>query len=59
MDFLVSTPKNLFDDAKQEIQRLMNKMQVMDEEVKCLGKKSVQKNKYSNAKKGKFSNVQK
>jgi Na+/phosphate symporter len=48
MDFLVSTPKNLIEDAQQEIHRLMNKMQVMDEEVKNLGKKNFPKGKYSN-----------
>jgi hypothetical protein len=48
MDFLISTPKNLIEDAKQEIQRLMNEIQVMDEVVENLGKKSVKKGKYSN-----------
>jgi Na+/phosphate symporter len=48
MDFLISTPKNLIEDAKQEIQRMINKMQVMDEEVKNLGRKNAQKGKYSN-----------
>jgi hypothetical protein len=48
MDFLVSTPKNLIEDAQQEIQRLMNKMQGIDEVAKYLDKKIVQKGKYSN-----------
>jgi hypothetical protein len=43
MDFLISTPKNLIEDAKQEIQRLMNRIQEMNEETEILNKKIVQK----------------
>jgi hypothetical protein len=48
IDFPISTPKNLIEDAKQEIQRLTNIMQLMNEEVENLGKKSLKKGKYSN-----------
>jgi hypothetical protein len=48
MDFMISTPKNLIEDAKHEIHKLMNKLELMDEEVEYLSKKNVQKCKSSN-----------
>jgi organic radical activating enzyme len=48
IDFLISTQKNLIEDAKQEIQRLVNKVKRKKEKVKKIKKKIVQKGKSSN-----------
>jgi hypothetical protein len=48
MDFLISTPKNLIGDTKEDIQRVMN------EELESFSKKNVQKSKYSIVKKEKL-----
>jgi hypothetical protein len=45
MDFLISTPKNLIEDAKQEIQRLINKVKKTKKKAKKLKKNIVHKGK--------------
>jgi transcriptional regulator CtsR len=49
MDFLISTPKNLIEDAKQKIQRLINKAKRREKKAKILKKKIVQKGKSLNS----------
>jgi hypothetical protein len=49
IDFLISTPKNLIEDAKQEIQRLINKIKRAKKKAKKLKKKIVQNGKPLNS----------